>query len=105
MTSMKTAPSVFSTARKKRAVRAAQVACVCVVCLLSGCASRSQFQKGYDRGAADAVKRQYWILQNMQKGEDAEPRHRTRIYRLPVQPDPNATVKTVPYEIAIAIVE
>jgi hypothetical protein len=76
----------------------------CALALLPGCASRREFQKGYDRGAADAVKRQYWIQQNLQKGEKASP-YRLTIYRMPVAPDPDAKVKTVPYEIAIPIYE
>jgi hypothetical protein len=63
-----------------------------------------EFQKGYDRGAGDTVKRQYWIQQNLQKGEKASP-YRPTIYRMPVAPDPDAKVKTVPYEIAIPIYE
>jgi len=102
---MKAVSSIgFFPIRKKVAVTVLRLAGV--ACLLSACASRSQFQKGYDRGAADIVKRQYWILQNMQKppGEASSP-SRTRLYRLPVAPDPNSSVKTVPYEIAIPIVE
>ena len=68
------------------------------------CASRKEFQKGYERGAGDTVKRQYWIQQNLQKGEKASP-YRLTIYRMPVAPDPDAKVKTVPYEIAIPIYE
>ena len=30
---------------------------------------RKQYQQGYDLGASDTVKRQYWILQNLQKGK------------------------------------
>ncbi len=103
---MKTTPSVLLSTRKNKAVCVARAACVCALGLLSACASRSQFQKGYDRGSGDAVKRQYWILRNMQNPQEAAPsRPRTTIYRLPVQPDPAATVKTVPYEIAIPITE
>jgi hypothetical protein len=52
------------------------------------------------------VKRQYWIQQNMQKAEQAEvPAYRLTLYRIPVTPDPKATVKTVPYEITIPIYE
>jgi len=85
--------------RKMNAVCAALV----VTCLLPACASRSPFQKGYERGASDTVKRQYWILQDMQKRDEKKPR--VSLYRMPVDPDPNATVKTVPYEITIPIYE
>ncbi len=91
---MKTNPS-----RKINVVCAALV----VTCLLPACASRSPFQKGYERGASDTVKRQYWILQDMQKRDEKKPR--ASLYRMPVDPDPNATVKKVPYEITIPIYE
>ena len=80
--------------------------CVLVTCLFPACASRSQFQKGYERGASDTVKRQYWILQNMQKREEStQSKPRLSLYRMPVEPDPDATVQTVPYEITIPIYE
>lgn len=95
---MKTKLSAF------RKMKACVLACVVGSVSLSGCASRSQYQKGYDRGAGDTVKHQYWVLQNMQKR--AEPKEkRLTYYRLPVLPDPNSPVKTVPYEIAIPIHE
>jgi len=78
-------------------------AALLVTCLLPACASRSPFQKGYERGASDTVKRQYWILQAMQKRDEKKPR--ASLYRMPVDPDPKATVKTVPYEITIPIYE
>lgn len=78
-------------------------AALVVTCLLPACASRSPFQKGYERGASDTVKRQYWILQDMQKRDEKKPR--ASLYRMPVDPDPNATVKKVPYEITIPIYE
>jgi hypothetical protein len=92
--------------RKLSAVRLALV-CVMLAGTLSGCASRSQFQEGYDRGTGDTVKRQYWILQNMQKEKTPPLRRTPRLsyYRLPVEPDPTSPVKTVPYEIAIPIHE
>jgi len=78
-------------------------AALVVTCLLPACASRSPYQKGYERGASDTVKRQYWILQDMQKRDEKKPR--LSLYRMPVNPDPNGTVKTVPYEITIPIYE
>jgi len=89
--------------RKTKAVCVSVAWCSVLICLLPACASRSQFQKGYERGASDTVKRQYWILQNMQK--KAEPERRVSLYRIPITPDPEATVKTVPYEIAIPVVQ
>ena len=65
---------------------------------------RKQFQQGYDQGASDTVKRQYWILQNLRKGKQ-EPTYRQTYYRFTIPPDPNAPVKTVPRDIAIPIYE
>jgi phage tail tape-measure protein len=65
---------------------------------------KKQFQQGYDQGASDAVKRQYWILQNAQKGK-REPAYRLTYYRFTIPPDPNAPVKTVPRDIGIPIYE
>jgi hypothetical protein len=94
----------FSASRKINAVRLAGVWCA-VVAFLPACASRSQFQKGYERGASETVKRQYWILQDMQKRSEAKPERRLSLYRIPITPDPQATVKTVPYEISIPVIQ
>ena len=76
------------------------------VCFLSACAGHKEFQKGYERGASDTVKRQYWIQQNLQKGKQSKVSpYRLTLYRMPIKPDPNAKVKTVPYEVAIPIYE
>jgi hypothetical protein len=92
---------------RKRNIRWAAVAWW-AMCFLSACASPShkEFQKGYERGASDTVKRQYWIQQNLQKGKQSKVSpYRLTLYRMPLKPDPNAKVKTVPYEIAIPIYE
>ncbi|MGC1479289.1 MAG: hypothetical protein WA771_02195 [Chthoniobacterales bacterium] len=102
---MKIVPS-SSSGRKRKARCVARAACVLVACALSACATRKEFQKGYERGASDTVKRQYWILQNMQKRDEVgDSAPRLAVYRLPVEPDPDATVKRVPYEISIPIYE
>src|SRR5215510_2081044 len=80
--------------------------CAVAMPMLMACAGHKEFQKGYNRGASDTVKRQYWIRQNMQKAEQSEaPPYRLTLYRIPVTPDPKATVKTVPYEVTIPIYE
>jgi hypothetical protein len=94
----------FGSSRNRKPVFVAVAWCVLVTILFPACASRKEYQKGYDRGAADTVKRQYWIQQNLQKGEKASP-YRLTIYRMSVAPDPDAKVKSVPYEIAIPIYE
>jgi phage tail tape-measure protein len=65
---------------------------------------RKQFQAGYDQGASDTVKRQYWILQNLQKGKQ-EPAYRLTHYRFTIPPEQNDPVKTVPRDITIPIYE
>ena len=94
----------FISGRKRNVCRAAVA--WWAVCLLPACASHKEFQKGYERGASDTVKRQYWIQQNLQKSKlsKASP-YRLTLYRMPIKPDPNAKVKTVPYEVAIPIYE
>jgi len=89
---------------------AALLGCAVMTSLFPACATtRTQFQKGYERGSSDTVKRQYWILQEMQKNAGGsaakKPRLRLSVYRMTVTPDPNATVKSVPYEISIPITE
>jgi hypothetical protein len=80
--------------------------CAVAMLILTACASRTEFQKGYERGASDTVKRQYWIRQNMQRAEQSKALpYRLTLYRIPMTPDPKATVKTVPYEITIPIYE
>ncbi len=94
----------FFASRKIKAVCVVGAWCA-VVAFLPACASRSQFKQGYERGASDTVKRQYWILQDMQKRAESKSERRVSLYRIPITPDPEATVKTVPYEIAIPVVQ
>jgi hypothetical protein len=95
--------SVATRKRKGRLV--AFVHCAVAIVMLTGCTGQKEFERGYARGSGDAVKRQYWIQQNMQKAEQSKSPYRLGLYRIPVAPDPNAKVKTVPYEIAIPIYE
>jgi hypothetical protein len=92
----------MKTAARKRTVLVV-VGCWALVSLLPACASRKEFQKGYERGASDTVKRQYWILQNLQKGKQEA--DRLTYYRFTIPPDPTAPVKTVPREIVLPIYE
>ncbi|MBN8707734.1 MAG: hypothetical protein J0I10_00010 [Verrucomicrobia bacterium] len=94
----------FFASREKRAVRVLLASCA-IITFLPACATRSEFQKGYERGASDSVKRQYWILQDMQKRAEPKPEPRVSLYRVPITPDPASTMKTVPYEIAIPVVQ
>jgi hypothetical protein len=96
----------FVAGRKKAVRLVTFVHCSVAMFMLTACAGRKEFQKGYERGAGDTVKRQYWLQQNMQKAGQANASpYRLNLYRIPVTPDPNATAKTVPYEIAIPIYE
>jgi len=96
----------FVAGRKETVRFVAFMHCAVAMVMLTACAGRKEFQKGYERGSGDTVKRQYWIQQNMQKAGQAKASpYRLTLYRIPVGPDPNATVKTVPHEIAIPIYE
>ena len=95
----------FVAGRKETVRLVAFLHCSAAMFMLTACAGRKEFQKGYERGESDTVKRQYWIQQNMQKAGQSKSPYRLTLYRIPVIPDPNATVKTVPYEIAIPIYE
>jgi hypothetical protein len=98
---------VESVAIRKRTGRlVAFVHCAVAIVTLTGCAGQKEFERGYARGSGDTVKRQYWIQQNMQKVDQSKTSpYRLTLYRIPVAPDPDAKVKTVPYEIAIPIYE
>jgi hypothetical protein len=91
--------------RKRRGRLVAFVHCAVATVMLTGCAGQKEFERGYARGSSDTVKRQYWIQQNMQKADQSKSSYRLTLYRIPVAPDPDAKVKTVPYEIAIPIYE
>jgi hypothetical protein len=95
----------FVADRKRAGRLVTSMHCAVAMVMLTACAGRKEFQKGYERGSGDTVKRQYWIQQNMQKAGQSKSPYRLTLYRIPVTPDPNATVKTVPYEIAIPIYE
>lgn len=61
----------------------------------------------YSLGQSDAVKRQYWILRNMQMGKQKgeEVAYKPRYYTFNIQPDPQANINKVPYNITLPIVE
>ena len=95
----------FVADRKRAGRLVTSMHCAVAMVMLTACAGRKEFQKGYERGSGDTVKRQYWIQQNMQKAGQSKSPYRLTLYRIPVTPDPSAKVKTVPYEIAIPIYE
>jgi hypothetical protein len=86
---------------------------------LSACAGSGSMQAGlqrptkgkalqyYDLGMSDAVKRQYWSARNLQmqskKGEEVA--YRTRYYTFNIQPDPQANIARVPYNVTLPILE
>ena len=98
---------IESLASRKEAMRlVAFMHCAVLMAMLTACAGQKEFQKGYAQGSGDTVKRQYWIEQNMQKAGQAKASpYRLSLFRIPVKPDPTATIKTVPYEITIPIYE
>ena len=54
--------------------------CCLAMVMLTACAGRKEFQKGYERGAGDTVKRQYWIQQNMQKAGQSKSPYRLTLF-------------------------
>ena len=64
--------SLESVATRKRTGRlVAFVHCAVAIVTLTGCAGQKEFERGYALGSGDAVKRQYWIQQNMQKADQS----------------------------------
>lgn len=71
---------------------------------LSGCASKSQYARGYDRGSSDATKRHYWITQNAQRAEENKSNQTPplRYYAVPA-PEARDGSKQVPSEVYIPV--
>ena len=44
---------------------------------------RKEFRAGYELGAGDTVKTQYWIIQNRQKEDDSQEQRDIRYYEFP----------------------
>ena len=63
--------------------------------------------EAYNMGQSDAVKRQYWIARNLQTGKQKgeEVSYRTRFYTFNIQPDPQANINKVPYNVTVPILE
>lgn len=70
-------------------------------------AKEKQREEGYQLGVSDAVKRQYWIARSLQmaKHNDAESPYKTRYYTFNIQPEPQANINRVPYNVTIPILE
>jgi hypothetical protein len=102
---MKTTLPCSLAGRKRKPALLSALWVASMLFVLSSCASRTKFQQGYDRGSADAVKRQYWMQQNLQKQPTATQPGRLHYYHIPIQPVADAAIKTVPYEITIPIYE
>jgi hypothetical protein len=89
-----------------------------LVCL-SACAGSGSMKTGlqrptkgkaleyYNLGTSDAVKRQYWAARNlqMQQKRGEEVAYRTRYYTFNIQPDPQANIARVPYNVTLPILE
>ena len=73
------------------------------VFVIAGCASRSDYEKGYDAGAGDIVKEQYWITQNRQK-ETQKSDYKVRYYKFDAPTNVDG-VKYVPHKITVRSVE
>jgi hypothetical protein len=79
------------------------------VSLTASCSSttppRTQWQRGYSVGQADAAKRQYFAQRNLYKYEfeRRQQNPNVRRYSFVIPPDPNAAEQRVPYTITIPV--
>lgn len=65
-----------------------------------------EFMKGYDLGASDTVKRQYWIIQNLNKIRDDRSRHdRFKYYTFPGKSVGSDGRKYVDHDVILRVVE
>ena len=89
-------------------------ACCCIGCgtppySATGAAppTKGKALAAYQLGQSDAVKRQYWIARNLQmeKQKSEEVAYKTRFYTFNIQPDPQANINRVPYNITLPILE
>ena len=90
-----------------------------VLASLSGCSTPPYSSTGtppptkgkpleyYNMGQSDAVKRQYWIARSLQmeKRKSEETAYKTRYYTFNIQPDPQANINRVPFNVTVPIVE
>jgi hypothetical protein len=79
------------------------VLCVFILIIAGGCASRSDYQKGYDAGAGDIVKDQYWIIQNRQK-EIKKSDYKVRYYQFNAPKNVDG-VNYVPHKITVRSID
>lgn len=61
---------------------------------------KEEFRAGYDLGAGDTVKSQYWIIQNRQKEDDSQPRADVRYYEFPGAEEKDG-VNYAPHKVVI----
>ncbi|MFZ2654531.1 MAG: hypothetical protein WAX69_06405 [Victivallales bacterium] len=61
---------------------------------------KEEFRAGYDLGAGDTVKTQYWIIQNRQKEDESQLQADTRYYEFPGAEEKDG-VKYAPHKVVI----
>jgi hypothetical protein len=59
-------------------------------------------RENYDRGKSDAVKQQYWLIQDNQRKSESQPRY--SLYEIPI-PTTNSTVNLVPHTRVLRVEE
>ena len=66
---------------------------------------KQKLDRAYERGASDATKRQYWIVQNLQKQKQgSEQQPVLKYYQFPAATNVNG-VQYVPHDVAIPVQE
>lgn len=71
---------------------------------LSACSTTAEVKEAYNLGAGDIVKRQYWIIQNRQKGSGKKSNYKVNYYKLNSPTDVDG-VKFVPHTITVRTVD
>ena len=88
---------------KSKILLTVSIFCIFIFIIAGGCASRSDYQKGYDAGAGDIVKDQYWIIQNRQK-EIKKSEYKVRYYQFDA-PENVDGVNYVPHKITVRSID
>jgi len=66
--------------------------------------AREEFSAGYSLGAGDAVKTQYWIIQNRQKEDESKSGAETKYYEFPGAEEKDG-IGYAPHKVIIRIEE
>ncbi|HEY5743406.1 MAG TPA: hypothetical protein VIS99_12785 [Terrimicrobiaceae bacterium] len=66
---------------------------------------QAEFNKGYELGQSDTVKRQYWMARNLQKSTEPQSPYQTRFYTFNMPESTTHGVNYTPYSVTVPIVD